>query len=117
MSGRNSVAFWHKHPKLGSSQLVQEEEDLSRGPVACPHHLGYVFRGKIIHMVDLWGELLGLCFLIHKLRPPMWQRMSVNHQECLGGVVKMPKSWVFWNMADISGASKPPNSREEKYTV
>lgn len=30
------LSLWHKHPKLGSNQLVQEEEDLSRGPVACP---------------------------------------------------------------------------------
>lgn len=63
--------------------------------------------------VGLWRGLLGLCFLIHKLRPATWQRMSVYHQECLEGVVKMPKSRVWGDMAGISRDSRPPNSRKK----
>lgn len=43
----------------------------------------------------------------------MGQRMSVYHQECLEGIVKMTKSRVRGDMADISGDIKVPNSRKK----
>lgn len=42
-------------------------------------------------LVGLWGGMPGLCFMIHKLRPAVWRRMSVCYQECQGGVVRMPR--------------------------
>lgn len=43
----------------------------------------------------------------------MCQRMSVYHRECLEGIVKMTKSRVQGDMADISGDINVPNSKKK----
>lgn len=43
----------------------------------------------------------------------MCQRMSVYHRECLEDIVKMTKSRVRGDMADVSGDIIVPNSRKK----
>ena len=60
------------------------------------------------------GGLLGLFFLIISQDLLYGKECLCTTKECLEGLSKIPKDWVYWDVEDFSGDSRPPNSKKEK---